>query len=108
MNYPLSFSFTLERTYYDNGFFNGHLEFDGFLEKTHEAEIIFLLEADEKVVGYVSREANNNRSARLFGGVALRDWFQGNFSIGDTVKGVILRENLIFIYGKKARSLPVG
>ena len=79
-----SFELTLHRTYYEKGFFNVPVACDGRV-RSSEGEVELVLGASGKITGKVYRTANTNGTARIWGGVSLRDWFQRHFAQGAIV-----------------------
>ncbi len=79
------FPLKLERSYYEKGFFNVPVRYDDLVRK-EDGPVVLLLGDESQIEGYVNRSsANNNRTARVIGRAALRDWFKENYSHGDTV-----------------------
>jgi len=78
------FSLKLHKTYDEQGFFNITVAFDGYA-RDEEGPIPLLLGAGVVIEGRIDRHANQNATARIHGGVPLRDWFQQNFACGDVV-----------------------
>lgn len=80
------FTLTLQPTYCKMGFFNVTVDFDRYVRKS-EGPVELRLGGDsgQVIVGRIDRHANPNRTARILGGVRLRDWFQRNFEEGDRV-----------------------
>ena len=78
------FPLKLHKTYYEQGFFNVTVAFDGYV-RDEEGPITLLLGAGVVIEGRINRRANQNATARIHGGVQLRDWFQQNFACGDVV-----------------------
>ena len=71
-----SFPLVVQRTYYNQGFFNvgvSHAQLFGGHGQTID---IFCGNADKPIVGMINRTANNNQAPRIMGGTGLRDWFQ--------------------------------
>jgi hypothetical protein len=79
------FKLTLEKTYFNNGFFNVKTEFDSFVRRSEGPVELVLGKAGLRIVGHINRSANRNGAARILGGRYLRDWFQANHSLGDVV-----------------------
>lgn len=78
------FPLKLHKTYYEQGFFNVTVDFDGYV-RDEEGPIPLLLGAGVVIEGRIDRHANQNATARIHGGALLRDWFQQNFACGDVV-----------------------
>lgn len=79
------FPLTLHKTYYNHGFFNVTVAFD-HLVRADDGPLQLILENSPPCVGKINRRANLNGTARIFGGVELRDWFQKNFDLGEVVQ----------------------
>jgi len=81
----LIFKLRLEPTYYNHGFFNVRVGFDGYVRPTTGPVTLLLGNTDRQISGYVDRTANRNGTARIFGRFALKDWFQTHFALYDIV-----------------------
>ena len=66
---------------YEKGFFNVPVAYDDYVTRQEGAMDIRI--DDQILIGRVTRKANPNGTARIFGGAALRDWFQMHFKLGD-------------------------
>lgn len=77
------FSLRLYKTYYNQGFFNVPRAFDHLVGD--EGTVTLALDGSSEIKGHIDRRANPNGTARVFGRVPLRNWFQRNYSEGDTV-----------------------
>ena len=77
------FVLRLEETYYRKGFFNVTVDYDRYAGPAGPIELVL---GDAPVVaGRIDRDAQQNGTARIHGGAALRDWFQRGYSQGDAV-----------------------
>ena len=72
-----TFHFILQPTYSRSGFFNVSVSAQKHIGSDGETIEIFLGESQHPVLGTINRRANTNGTPRVMGGVALRDWFQG-------------------------------
>jgi hypothetical protein len=91
------FPLKLQLTYYRNGFFNVTVDYDRYV-RTQEGPIRIKLGSDgQEIEGSISRHANINGTARIFGGARLRDWFQANFEPMDSVKVLFNSDDLIIL-----------
>lgn len=88
----------LERTYYAKGFFNVKVAYDSHIRKTEGTIAIQLGPRGRVIPGKVSRTANLNGIARIFGGAALRDWFRAHFEQLDTVTVEVVAPEHIVLY----------
>jgi len=79
------YTLTLHPSYYEKGFFNLGVDVERFVRGDDGPITLLLGDARRQLDGRVSRKANTNGTPRIHGGTALRDWFFGNFSLGDTV-----------------------
>ena len=73
----------LEKTYYNQGFFNIPRKFDHLVGDEGPMTLVIL--GGDQIEANVNRSANQNRTPRIMGRTALRDWFQRKYSEGDTV-----------------------
>ncbi|WP_156480992.1 hypothetical protein [Variovorax sp. PAMC 28711] len=71
-----TFRFVLQRTYFNTGFFNVSVAAQTYLGSDGETIELFLGDAQNAALGTINRTANPNRTPRVMGGAALRDWFQ--------------------------------
>jgi hypothetical protein len=78
------FPLTLHKTYYHNGFFNLRVDYD-HLVRADDGPVVIVLPGHGGFEGRVSRNANLNGTARIYGGARLRDWFVANFEPGDVI-----------------------
>jgi len=79
-----SFTLTLHQAYYRQGFFNVPRAFDRFVTQ-EEMAITLALDGFKRIEAKVNRSANLNGTARIMGGVPLRDWFQANFELRSAI-----------------------
>ena len=79
------FPLTVHQTYHDQGFFNVKVEFDRAVRRAEGPIPILVGKGKQRIEGKINRSANNNKTARIMGGAALRDWFVANCRVGDTV-----------------------
>ena len=77
------FVLRLEATYYKTGFFNVTVEYDAYVGPAGPVQLV--LGDALAVTGRIDRKANQNGTARILGGAALRDWFQEGYAQGDAV-----------------------
>ncbi|WP_211097539.1 GIY-YIG nuclease family protein [Burkholderia sp. LS-044] len=71
-----SFEFTLQPTYWNQGFFNGGVASSTLLGADGDTIEIFFRDEAQPVLGTINRTATSNGSPRIFGGPALRGRFQ--------------------------------
>jgi len=77
------FILTLEKTCYDQGFFNVPVCYDDYVGKSGSVELTF--GQGVSVTGKINRNANTNGTAQILGGPRLCQWFQENYMQGDHV-----------------------
>ena len=92
-NLPL----TLHKTYYENGFFNVTVAFD-HLACANDGPVHLIPDGAPTILGKVDRHANLNGTARIFGGVELRNWFQKNFELDDVIQVEFVSDIVIRLY----------
>lgn len=80
------FEFTLQKTYFQSGFFNVSVDHTSLFAGDGEQVDIFCGNAKTPVIGTINRRANANAAPRVMGGTLLRDWFQSNSSLMATVR----------------------
>ncbi len=88
---------TIFPAYYKQGFFNIPVDFDRYVRQDEGSIMLVLNEKKEVMMGKVNRTANSNGTARIMGGVQLRDWFQNNFNQKDNVLVEFLQLDKIVI-----------
>ena len=76
---------TLWNTYYNSGFFNIRVAFDKYVRSDEGSLTLTLGKSRRKIRAFVNRSANQNGTARIMGGAALKDWFQENHRQGEKV-----------------------
>ena len=80
-----TFHFVLQPTYFRSGFFNVGVSSQKHIGSDGEMIELFLGGAHQPVLGTINRRANTNRTPRVMGGTALRDWFQKHANAMDHV-----------------------
>lgn len=90
-----SFAFTLHPTYYRTGFFNVGVAAEGLLGGDGDTIELFLGAGSKSILGTINRRANTNGTPRIMGGTGVRDWFQANASVMDTVTVEVLSPSSI-------------
>ena len=78
------FELTLEQSYYAGGFFNVPVAYDDYLGESGSS-VELTLGRGAPARGRIDRKANRNGTARVYGGVAMRAWFQRHHAQGDRV-----------------------
>jgi hypothetical protein len=89
------FKLTLQQTYFKQGFFNVVVDYDRYVRKTDGPVRLQLGKQGRVIEAKVNRGVNNNGTARILGGVPLREWFQSNFQPMDIVSVELSSEQLI-------------
>ena len=90
------FHLRLEPSYYNRGFFNITRDFD-HLVGSDEGPITLQLSGGGSIESYVDRGAQSNGTARVRPRARLRDWFQQNYAMGDTVPVTFGAPSLLII-----------
>jgi hypothetical protein len=80
-----TFSFTLQPTYYRTGFFNVGASSQKFLGADGEMIELFLGSESQPILGTINRRANTNGAPRMMGGTGLRNWFNANASVMESI-----------------------
>ena len=80
-----NFNLKLHITYYNKGFFNVRVDYDRYVRSNGGLVRLKLGKNGKEIEGKINRQANPNGTARIFGGIELRDWFQDNFKLLDIV-----------------------
>jgi hypothetical protein len=97
------FELTLHPTYFNHGFFNVTVDYDRYV-RDQEGSVRLRLGRDGiEIEGKVNRQANRNGTPRIYGGPPLRDWFQQNFNVMETV-AVDLSSKAVIIMDKMGSS----
>ena len=94
------FNLKLQQTYFRQGFFNVVVDFDRYVRETEGPVRIRLGRGGNEIDGRIDRQVNNNGTARVLGGVRLRNWFQQNFEPMDTVAVDLTSEDVIVLEKK--------
>ena len=94
------FNLKLQQTYFKQGFFNVVVDYDRYVRKTDGPVQLKLGRNGVEIEAKVDRRVNNNGTARVMGGVLLREWFQANFRPMDTV-AVDLSSSVLIILDKQ-------
>lgn len=89
------FKLTLQQTYFNQGFFNVIVDYDRYVRKTAGPVRLRLGSFGIEIDGKINRTVNNNGTARVLGGTALRNWFQNNFEPMDTVEINLSSQDII-------------
>lgn len=79
----------LQRTYYQQGFFNVSVEDDRQFGPHNSRIEILLADSSDAIEGTINRTAQPNGTARILGHSGLRDYFRSQFRPGDAVFVVI-------------------
>ena len=96
MTFP-TYELTLHKTYYEKGFFNLGVSVDKYI-RPQNGEIQLLLGPSNRTLwGRVDRDANENGTPRIHGGVELRNWFFHNFKMKERVLITILSPSSVQI-----------
>jgi hypothetical protein len=91
------FPLKLQQTYFKSGFFNVVVEYDRYVRKTDGPIRLRLGRNGVEIEGRIDRTVNRNGTARVLGGIRLRDWFINNFEPMDTVAVDLTSEQAIVL-----------
>ena len=91
-----NYHITLGNTYYNKGFFNIGIIASGHLGNHGEALRLILKDQGELSLT-INRNANKNKSVRIYGGNPLREFIQNNFNLYDIMKFEVVNQNTIRI-----------
>lgn len=91
------FRLKLQKTYFNQGFFNVIVDYDRYVRKSNGPIRIRLGHSGIEIDGKINRTVNNNGTARVLGGVSLRNWFQNNFEPMDTVSVDLSSQDVIVL-----------
>lgn len=89
------FLLQLTPTYYQKGFFNVPVTFNGLVSERDELLDVHLGDGGALVRGRINHRAQRNGTARIHVGAALRDYFHQHFQEGDLVEIEILNPTSI-------------
>lgn len=100
-----SFRIALGQAYYHQGLINPGVDASRFLGTDGEPIQVLFDDGSEPVLSRINRTANPSGAVRIVGrNREIADWFQRNFSIGDTVHATVIDPNRIRLFGGSARS----
>ena len=92
-----TYKLKLHKTYYDKGFFNLGVAVSRFVRKTSGPARLLLGAKQIPFEVSVNREANQNGTPRVMGGVKVRDWIQKNLQEMQTVDVEIIDPNTYWL-----------
>ena len=92
----INFNLILHDTYRNTGFFNIKREYDRYFGEHNSMIKIFIEDRDNPINGRINRTANNNNTARIMGGVKLKEWFR-TLNHLQNIKVIILNDYAIKI-----------
>jgi len=92
-----TYKLRLGNTYYTKGFFNMGVDVERFLTYDEGPINILVGEEKRKIIGRVTRKANQNDTPRIFGGAELKEWFQSKYRKGQQIDVVVLAPDEIWI-----------
>jgi hypothetical protein len=94
----IGFNITLKDTYYNNGIINPGKAMNEYLGNNGDPITIYLGNKDVVVSSRINRTANPSGAVRIVGNNGqIAQWFQNNFSLGDTVIAKIINPHSIFL-----------
>jgi len=90
-----SFILTVEKTYYNSGFFNISVNYEKYFGSNDE-DIEILCENNPKpIIGKINRTANKNETPRIMGSKNLKKWFKEHSQPMGKIKVEIISKNKI-------------
>lgn len=93
------FEITIGSAYFNQGFFNVGVEYDGMVGANRSLIDIQLgLNEENSIHGYINRTAQPNATARIMGGAALRDWIRENFEQSKKMKVDLISPTSLRLY----------
>jgi hypothetical protein len=92
-----SFTLTVQKTYYNMGFFNVGVKYEKYFGNNGEKINIYCGVKKQLIIGSINRTANVNNTPRIMGTAALKEWFQENSKINGTIHIEIISPNSILI-----------
>lgn len=96
---------TLHKTYYNQGFWNIPVGFDRYVRSDEGPITLELGEDRREIPAFVNRSANQNGTARIMGGMKLKEWFQQNYAQMDKVPVFFAAPNRIVLGVRKENNL---
>jgi len=90
-----SFSVTIGKAYFNQGFVNVPVSFARYFGRHGEPIEIHASGLRGVVVGKINRTVNPNDTPRIMGGVRIRDWIQSHVRQGQSLKITVLGPNAI-------------
>jgi hypothetical protein len=96
-----SFTLVVQKTYYDQGFFNVSVNNADLFGSDGEDIEILCGDAEQPIIGLINRTANSNETPRIMGRRELRDWFQQNMQEMQEAKITVLSPTAIRIEPSK-------
>lgn len=91
----------LHKTYYERGFFNLPVDKEQYLGDDNEEIELYCPGVSRAIIGYINRTANRNHTPRIMGGKELRQVFQTQFTMNDTLHLQFLSKNAIKLLHNK-------
>ena len=76
INFYPHFTLILQKTYKEQGFFNVKREDDHFFGEHNTVLEIYTGENEIPIRGKINREAQDNGTYRIMGGIELKNWFR--------------------------------
>jgi hypothetical protein len=98
-----SFTLILQPTYLKKGFFNISVANAGCFGADGQKIEIFCGSAEQPVLGFINRTANINKTPRIMGGPALRDWFEKNMSLKQKITVTVISPTAIRVNAGECR-----
>jgi len=90
-----SFILTVEKTYYNSGFFNISVNYEKYFGSNDEDIEILCGNNPKPIIGKINRTDNPNKTPRIKGGKELKYWFKENSEVMGKIKVEIISKNKI-------------
>ena len=90
-----TFNVTLQETYWKRGFFNIGVLNQQWIGGDSETIEFYLDDQEVPIKGTIDRRSNPNKTPRLSGGSALRDWFQARSKPMGTIEVGVMSPNAL-------------
>jgi hypothetical protein len=90
-----TFTFTLQEAYFNGGFFNVRVAHECYFPILGGPLTIYCGNEKLPIEGKFDRVTNTNNTPRIKGGVPLREWFQKNYDVLETITVYVINDNTI-------------
>ena len=97
------FEVILGKAYYNQGFFNIRIKHSNSIGSDGQHITVQLGDKpDHKLVGYINRTANPNKTPRIMLGKEYTNWIKKHFKSKDSLRVEILTETALILHNKKS------